>query len=255
MFPTSAFAQEKGDISVAQIDMQQLNGAANPDGETASESKVKDYLASQARQGNLVDEKEVMSASVESPLDGSSVDLVWNDSMSPTEMNLSLLEGEGEKASQVGLGVAMKHNEVDMDGTRETPIGMGYGAASDIDGMYLFSQDCFNAYFGPNYDTVDDEDHYMTTCYQKFAESGTVNWVYNRWGHWETAEPVTGDYARNIDFSMRTRPWEGREDEFERMVDWAPREPVLQLHFRFVMIPTALVCGSGNAEPAPGGRV
>ncbi|GHD37967.1 hypothetical protein GCM10007147_46090 [Nocardiopsis kunsanensis] len=192
MFPTSAFAHEKGDISVAQIDMQQLNGAANPDGETASESKVKDYLASQARQGNLVDEKEVMSASVESPLDGSSVDLVWNDSMSPTEMNLSLLEGEGEKASQVGLGVAMKHNEVDMDGTRETPIGMGYGAASDIDGMYLFSQDCFNAYFGPNYDTVDDEDHYMTTCYQKFAESGTVNWVYNRWGHWETAEPVTG---------------------------------------------------------------
>ncbi|PRY02559.1 hypothetical protein CLV72_1011161 [Allonocardiopsis opalescens] len=102
---------------------------------------------------------------------------------------------------------------------------MGYAAATP-NGMYLYSNDCFTGYFAPQFPS--DHDHHMVTCYEKYAEAGTREWAYNRWGLWTTADADLNVRTALIDYTLRSRPWQGTGARISRMNDYEPRSPSTQ---------------------------
>lgn len=65
------------------------------------------------------------------------------------------------------------------------------------------------------------------SCYEKWAESGTRQWAYNRWGIWSKASPLLGS-AATIDLTLRSRPWEGMESRISKLNKWVPTSPSSQ---------------------------
>jgi hypothetical protein len=69
----------------------------------------------------------------------------------------------------------------------------------------------------------------MTTCYQKYAKSGSDLWAYNRYTNFNIADTASSfpyDSARAAfqDFTIRARPVSGTNSNFYALRDWAPRE-------------------------------
>ncbi|CAM3957529.1 hypothetical protein NOGI109294_20230 [Nocardiopsis gilva] len=227
-----ASADEKSGWStpeVAHISGDELMNAqdSSVDGRASNASgRLESFLDEQAKLGNLLDASEVESASIKNPLDGRKIDIVWSDALRPTEMNLSSREGPKENVA-AGMGIAVSNNpEVEQDkAPASTATGAGYGSGTP-NGMYLQANDCLTAYYEPQFESEDD--HHMVTCYEKFAESGTREWVYNRWSLWTTAQIGDGGIdgkAVPIDYTIRSRPWRGTSGRISKMNDFAPRSP------------------------------
>lgn len=97
--------------------------------------------------------------------------------------------------------------------------------------MYLDHRFCLDFFYEPAYHVDEDapesnQEHHLSTCYEKFAESGTDLWGYYRRATWTNATAATSPISPQIiDFSARTQPWKESEGDVERMVDWAPTDP------------------------------
>jgi hypothetical protein len=81
--------------------------------------------------------------------------------------------------------------------------------ATEARGMYLYSSGCRTAKLAASYPS--STPHMLTTCYEKWAQAGTRNWVYYRWADWQQAKPSGLSAAVTLDFTIRSRPWKGQE--------------------------------------------
>lgn len=173
-----------------------------------SADRVRRFLDEAARNGRLVDLAQVRVATVTDPHAGQ-IDLVWDDGGTPQYVGVTSRSSAGN--NQVGLGAVFSEPEVQMP-PAPSAGGLGYESGYDLKNMYEYgSPGCRTVYFNPRYPSVGDEDHWTTTCYQKFAQSGTDRWIYNRWALWDQAEPHWAVRAETIDFTTRSRPWSGHE--------------------------------------------
>lgn len=230
--PTSVSAEEISLVEPKSIETAKLESSEILDdvslyskSEETTE-RVSEYLAEQATLGNYLDAKEVNTSRVVNPLTEAPIELLWADGVAPVEMNIARVEHEAEGESQDALGVAMGQDP-DGESTENVSVdGMGYGPA-DTSGMSLKDNHCWSAYFEPNFETVAGNHHQMTSCFEKFqSDDDPLNWAYNRWGLWHTEQPDSAILgAAVVDYTLRSRPWEGLEDTFVQTNDYAPRIP------------------------------
>lgn len=214
---------ESAHIDLTENGIDYFTGKTNQ--ETASSESVDEYIEYQARNGNLVDSEDVRAMSLDDPLGEGSIDIVWVDGLTPTEVNRSKLDLEDD-ASQSGIGIAVAQDLASKDDTDPHPVGMGYSFA-EPNGMYRQAYDCWSGYFDPFYASVAGNHHQMVSCYEKWAESGTRAWAYNRWSLWSKADPVIGRSA-TIDYTIRSRPWTGTEHAVTSLNSWVPTSPSSQ---------------------------
>lgn len=187
-------------------------------------AKASSYMQQRAREGVLVDSKQVKVAQVEDPQSGAKIEQVFTSNIEPNLIRVvrqDITDSSGGHAVDTSLGVA--YNEV--PGTSPTlDTGAGSGGTVSTNGMYLYSNACVQTYWTPGYSTVGNADHTSTSCFQKYAQHGTNVWAYNRWGIFTAAQPSdSGELVRIMDYTIRSRPWNTQTSQFTGLVSWQPR--------------------------------
>ncbi len=182
------------------------------------------FMAQRARDGVLVDSKDVRVAHIQDPQTGANIEQVFTSNIEPNLIRVTKqdsTDNSGGHAVDMGLGVA--YNEV--PGTSPTlSAGAGSGSAVSTNGMYLYSTACVQTFWTPGYATVNNNDHASTSCFQKYAKSGSNVWAYNRWAVFTAAQPsYSGEYIRIMDYTIRSRPWNTQTTQFTGLLDWQPR--------------------------------
>ncbi|MBL7262160.1 hypothetical protein [Paractinoplanes lichenicola] len=191
-------------------------------------ARVADYMNRQARSGRLLRSSDVRVATVPSPVSpGHDITLVWGAKRVPSELRMQQV-GDDENGA---MGLAI---EFAPDGTEETrgaePAqlsgGSGYDNAINPKNMYTKSiwTGCANAYWDSKYSSTD---YHVESCYEKWAQSGTNHWVYNRWGLF--TRPDSSTVKPDIrDFTIRSRPWKqdlNHINYVSKLNSWAPPGP------------------------------
>ncbi|WP_160050748.1 hypothetical protein [Nocardiopsis sp. FR4] len=230
--PSNAFANESNQdpfaqlqtakIDLGEIDINTPSHVSTFSSTDESTSKVDEYLEQQAREGNLVDIGDVRTAQLADPLTEGTIDLVWVDGLIPSEINRSELPLDDEQ-SQSGIGVGFAQEPATEEEFNSQTVGMGYNYA-EPNGMYRVSNDCWWGYFEPAYSSEAGNHHQMMSCYEKWAESGTREWAYNRWGLWDMAAHSWGR-AETVDYTIRSRPWAGTSSDITKLNRWVPLGP------------------------------
>jgi hypothetical protein len=187
-------------------------------------AKASAYMQQRAREGVLVDSKQVKVAHTEDPQTGANVEQVFTSNIEPSLIRVAkqdITDNSGGHATDMSLGVA--YNEV--PGTSPTlETGAGSGSAVSTTGMYLYSNACVQTYWTAGYATVNNADQTSTSCFQKYAKSGSNVWAYNRWGVFTSAQPSgSSALTRIMDYTIRSRPWNTQTSQFTGLVDWQPR--------------------------------
>lgn len=184
----------------------------------ADQADAKAFALGQARQGRAVDAARLWIGSGTDPLTHGRVSAVWEGSYKPREFRFAASHGAVSNAD--GFGVAMAD---DADGVRinSATAGFGFMGAVSWTNMYRYAGACSTATFDAWYSGTN---HSLTTCFEKWARSGTDNWIYNRWAlftqaqqqWWETFWPTIDD------FTIRSRPWKGLESRVWQLGAWQP---------------------------------
>lgn len=228
--PASAAAQPghvtRGPEKVHDISLASIRQATVPLAKADADLKAKasSYMQQRARDGVLVDSKQVKVAHTKDPLSGANVEQVFTSNIEPNLIRVAkqdLTDDSGGHATDMSLGVA--YNEI--PGASPTlAAGAGSGSAVSTTGMYLYSNACVQTFWTAGYATVSNADHSSTSCFQKYAKSGSNIWAYNRWGVFTSAQPsASSTLTRIMDWTIRSRPWNTQTNQFTGLVDWQPR--------------------------------
>jgi hypothetical protein len=221
----AAASADEPAVKVARFGREALARATQPAGQRAradrrAETRIGRYLAEQARSGRLVDRAALRMAVIPSPFAKGEIGVIWDDA-SVLE-KLDVFEQENAEQGQAGIGAVF--GESPAGAARKDAVaagGFGYGAGFNPRNMYKYSSGCRTVFFGSAYPS--NEDHWTTTCYQKWAEPGTRNWIYNRWAVWDKAQPkYSWDWNWTADFTIRSRPWRGYESRVSGIQNWTP---------------------------------
>jgi hypothetical protein len=212
-------------VKVARFDRAALAKATQPASQRArasgrSETRITRYLNEQARSGRLVDRGALKMALVPSPFADGEIGVIWDDASVLDK--LDVFKQEDAEQGQVGIGAVFGESPASAGAKGAVAAGgFGYGAGFNPRGMYKYSSGCRTVFFNAPYPS--SEDHWTTTCYQKWAQSGTRNWIYNRWAVWNKAQPTySWDWNWTTDFTIRSRPWAGYESRVSGIQDWTP---------------------------------
>ncbi|WP_143234548.1 hypothetical protein [Paractinoplanes atraurantiacus] len=204
LVPGTANASSKATPAMGVVDTAALQKATrrattvNAKSEAKLQGKISGHLDKMARTGKLADTAEVQVATVAAPngVDGK-VQLVWDAGKDPAKVYTATVNGE-----IAGFGSIFNETETATTAAA-APVGSGYDAASNKSKMYKYSNGCVEQWFEPSAASIPD--HYLWTCWEKWAESGTDHWIYNRWGRFSRANTSATPQTR--EFTIRSRPW------------------------------------------------
>lgn len=217
---------DAADIEAASVRADRLSRSAIPTSgvegsEGRTRSRVAEHLEEQVRLGRLVDERSLNVASLPDPFNpGETVEIVWEGEQAPQSIEIQLVE-HPDGGAQMGMGV-----ETAGSPTAESiPTSAGAGFSGGINPKNMYKQDnaCTTTWFEPNYPA--QRDHKMVSCWEWWAQPGTVHWVYNRWMLWTPAliDKDTGSNAETVDLYVAARPWTGHEWKLPKLNSWQPR--------------------------------
>jgi hypothetical protein len=210
-----ALAGDGDGPSVQRWSADELAAATQPGTRAQRPERVDTFLDLEARQGRYRDKAQVREATVESA-DGGLITVVHGTDSRPE--SLAVATQAFDSGSEVQTEFAGEFAETDT-GPAPATGGFGYGGGLNPQGMYKYNGGCRTVFFEPLYAHKDD--HWTTTCYEKWAQSGTRNWIYNRWG-WFTRGTPSARYAYVIDYEIRSRPWKGYESRVTQLFDHTP---------------------------------
>jgi hypothetical protein len=218
--PVAAHAAEKSDppvrsARIASADFLNVShsadtaavavaGARSAARASKESTRVNDFLDRRARSGKLLKKSDVRVATVENPLTaGQDITLVWEGSKAPGNMALQAVGDE--KNGAMGLGIEFVPDGTEKLDDKQAGLagGSGYGPAADPKNMYRYRNGCANAYWDSSYSS---DDYHVENCWEKWAQSGTNHWVYNRWGLFTRPNSSTANPDIR-DFTIRSRPW------------------------------------------------
>ncbi|MER7280614.1 hypothetical protein ABT369_39855 [Dactylosporangium sp. NPDC000244] len=183
---------------------------------------VRDYLDQEARRGRMLNEADVSVASVPDPLNpGENVDIAWTGEQPVTDISLQQVDDNGRSGAQA-IGVQLLRDGQEQAGIAQPNGGSGYDAASSASNMYKQNNGCVTVWFSNDYSP---DQHQLISCFEKWAQSGTNHWVYNRWGLWTRATDYGGHFASTKEFTIRSRPWAGQEPRLTSLNSWQPPGP------------------------------
>jgi hypothetical protein len=213
-------------VKVARFDRAALAKATQSAGQRTradrgAEAKVNRFLDEQARSGRLVDRGALKMALLPSPFAKGEIGVIWDDASVLDK--LDVFEQENDEQGQVGIGAVFGERPAGAAAKGAVAAGgFGYGGGfNPKGGLYKYSSGCRTVFFASAYPS--NEDHWTTTCYQKWAQSGTRNWIYNRWAVWDKAQPrYSWDWNWTTDFTIRSRPWAGYESRVSGIQNWTP---------------------------------
>jgi hypothetical protein len=190
-----------------QLQVRRADNATRPD-------LVQRYVQDRARAGQLLATAGVVEHAVE--VDGS-VEGVIVASEATTIDRVAVAEGQYDGASAEAHGIAL--GESGRGASSQAALGFGFGGGFNPQNMYMYSSDAADGWWTPNYSS--DEDAHSYSAFEKWARSGGVEWIYNRYGWFHRADPNSG-WAGTIDFTLRSRPWSGNEDAFANQTSHTP---------------------------------
>ncbi|KOX12479.1 hypothetical protein ADL05_21640 [Nocardiopsis sp. NRRL B-16309] len=224
-----AMAQERSpeepEITAERIPISELDINSSPSENIEAVSLA---LDNDDRAARGVEADELNYAVIDDPTrPEGEIEVVWDDGIIPASVDIAHADF-GEYGGQRGVGVLIEEDP------ENAPSGVTRSSDNPIavpDNMYLDHMFCLDFFYEPDYPADEDEpstnqEHHLTTCYEKYAEAGTDLWGYYRRATWTNAIGSEVLYKpRLVDFSARTQPWEGTEGHVQRMVDWAPVAP------------------------------
>jgi hypothetical protein len=185
----------------------------------ADKTDAKAFGLAQARQGRTVDSAQLWVASGADPVSHGRVSTVWENNYKPQEFRIASAETKTARAGGFGVAVAD-----DRDGSQVTDAakGFGFSGAVSTTNMYKQNSGCSTAYFDAWYS---DTNHSLTTCFEKWAQPGSANWIYNRWALFTEAQQKWYEtFWPTIDeFTIRSRPWKGQESKVYQLGQWQPQ--------------------------------
>ncbi|MEU8230059.1 hypothetical protein AB0C12_10690 [Actinoplanes sp. NPDC048967] len=109
---------------------------------------------------------------------------------------------EDKEETPVGFGSIFLDTATDE---KIAPAGNGYDYGTAPKNMYRYKYGCIEQYW----ESTGVSDHYLWSCWEKWAESGTRHWIYNRFGRFHRANYSWIPYTR--EFTIRSRPWAGSD--------------------------------------------
>lgn len=209
MVPSAANASSQHTPKFGVVDASTLQKAARPaskvnaKAEVRLQSNVSGHLDKLARAGQLTDTAEVQVATVTDPNNANAqVQLVWDQGKTPQKVYTAAVAGEF-------AGFGSIFNDADdaapAAAKAAAPAGSGYDSASNKSKMYKLKNGsgCIEQWWEPKAASIPD--HYLWSCYEKWAEAGTDHWIYNRWGRFSRANSSMTPETR--EFTLRSRPW------------------------------------------------
>jgi hypothetical protein len=206
LVPGTANASDQKTPKMGVVDASVLQKATrrattvNAKADAQLQGKVNGHLDKLTRAGKLADTAEVQVATVDDPNNaGGQVQLIWDEGKAPQKVYTATVNGEF-----AGFGSIFDDTE-EAATTASAPVGSGYDSASNKSKMYKYKSGCVEQWWNPAAATT--QDHYLWTCWEKWAESGTDHWIYNRWGRFSRANPSSGVTPQTREFTIRSRPW------------------------------------------------
>ncbi len=213
-------------MRTARFSAAELSAASQRGDQASTKSeklrqRVTEHLGQQVRAGRLLDERALKVAVLPDPFKrGAEVHAVWDSASVPQSIVVQRADF-ADGGSQMGMGVGSSGDpEAAVAANGPTATGSGFGAGRTPKNMYKQNNGCTDAWFAPGYPS--SRDHKMTSCWEWWAQSATVHWVYNRWLLWTPAVPSVGTY-RTTDLYAASRPWTGHESRLTKLNDWEPR--------------------------------
>ncbi|GIF08484.1 hypothetical protein [Actinoplanes siamensis] len=207
LFPSLATAAEKPTITVDTVDATALGKATRRASKVGSKEaklqvRVKGHVDKLARAGRLTDTAQVQVAAVPDPnIAGAEVNLLWDEGKAPHKVTVAKVAEDG-KETPVGFGSIFLDTQTDE---QVTPAGDGYDYGTAPKNMYRYKYGCIEQYW----ESTGVDDHYLWSCWEKWAEKGTNHWIYNRFGRFSRADYSWIPYTR--EFTIRSRPWAGSD--------------------------------------------
>ncbi|MFG1823648.1 hypothetical protein ACGFIJ_14270 [Microbispora bryophytorum] len=226
----AAMAQAPQPAQVSRIDDQAIRQGTRTGAQIESSrlanskaaAAVQRHLDEEARRGNLVDRKDVHLFTSRDAATNVEVGVVWDGSARPDRIDIVRRDPKGIGANQLGVGVGFREDPqaAGVSSPTASSAGFGYENVVSYKGVsQVGSTSCGTVYWTPDY--YSQEDHWSTTCYQKWKQSGTKNWIYNRWGLFDQAESSTNS-PRTVDVTFRSKPWSGYESRVTGIKGWSP---------------------------------
>jgi hypothetical protein len=175
------------------------------------------FAQDQVRQGRTVDSAQLRIGSGTDPLTHGRISAVWQGSYQPREFRFASSTGGDAKAAGFGMSM-MDDTAVEM---ADATTGFGFMGAVSTSNMYKYSYGCATAYFDAWYSSTN---HTLTTCFEKWAQRATANWIYNRWALFTEAPQKWYEtfWPTIDDFTIRSRPWKGLESRVWQLGAWQP---------------------------------
>jgi hypothetical protein len=186
----------------------------------ADRARVERHLEQQARAGRLLDLDDVKVVSVPAPDGDGVIGAVWEDQSDLVELVVATAAPDAG-SELLGLGAVFAEDPV-SGGADLAVVATGTGADGGINPVNMTKKggSCRTVFWDASYSTTD---HFTTTCYEKWQQNGSRNWIYNRWA---LADPANGDQTLErgelIDFTIRSKPWKGYESRVTGIQDWTP---------------------------------
>ncbi|UQU65772.1 hypothetical protein COUCH_05485 [Couchioplanes caeruleus] len=190
-------------------------------------SRVTDFLDRRARAGHLLRKADVQVATIANPLlSGHSISVVWSGSSAPGDISLQSVGDDENGASGLGIQFQPDGSAETLDGApAQLAGGSGYDAGVNPKNMYKYSNGCNNAYWDASYSSTD---YHVESCFEKWAQSGTSHWVYNRWGLFTRPNSTTANPDIR-DFTIRSKPWKvdlyHPSSYISKLNSWQPTGP------------------------------
>ncbi len=128
----------------------------------------------------------------------------------------------GTNGKQRYHGIGTKFNKKINSINSVFATGLGFSAGYTIsNNLNIVSSDCNTIYFTPEYSS--NFNHRLSTCYEKWQQTNSNNYIYNRWAWFKRATPVASQrYSAVLDFTIRSKPWKGYENRIARMTGHTP---------------------------------
>jgi hypothetical protein len=215
-------------VEVARIDGAVLNAAGRTAAEVrasgASTAGIRAHLDQQVRNGRLVDERNVRETRVPDPyFPDKTIDIVFEDGI---ELDTIIYEKHTDRQGSVGTGMGTgSHERPGVVVGRSLTPSAGYSAYVGDENMDVVGGPrCVSYEWGPGFVSANNANHRINSCYEKHQRIGTEYYVYNRWADVNRATPsLIPETAYITDFTIRSRPWAGKESRIGSLIDWQPK--------------------------------
>jgi hypothetical protein len=185
-----------------------------------------EHLKSQARSNRLLDTAAVEAVVVPNPL-GGDLSIAWDGARMPESVDLrqaQFNDGSVDDAMKMTLAPEPAA-ETKAPALGSAAGGFGFSAGVNPNGMYRYNGSCQTVTWNPSYVATSSDPnrrkHHAGTCFEKWAKSGTNRWIYNHWSDFLQAQSTSNlDYAKTVDYTIRSRPYKGQESKVLRMTNY-----------------------------------